>query len=164
MNATRVVCIVFVAALLALPLTAVVGQERPLPSKKGGAIETDDMNDRFAVEKFTPAAHGKVRTLTVQDGEIAISRVQIQNLPSGREFEVVVTVGADGDKGFNPVVIVESDPIEIGGNGLLRVTNFEVGTFAPGTYRVDILIFPAGDGFPRDFILACDPAPFVEVR
>ena len=65
-----------------------------------------------------------------------------------------------------PDVIVESGPIKIGEDGLLRVTDFAVGAFDPGTYRVDIVVFPADseDSFPRDFISACNPFPIVTVK
>ena len=159
MNATRFVFVV-VLALLLVPLTAVVAQQLGTH----GNLEIDDMNDRFG-EPFNPRAGGTVTTRTVQNGSIAISLVQIQNLPSGQEFKVVVAVGADGDTGFAPVVIVEGDPIEIEKNGELRVRDFSVGSFAPGTYRVDILVLRAEQALADfNFISACEPAPFVTVR
>ena len=124
------------------------------------------MDDRIAEEKFTPAAGGTVITDRVQFGRIAISSVEVANLSPGREFELVVIVGADGDRGFAPVVFVESGPIEIGDDGMLSATDFAVGEFEPGTYRVDILVFPpdSEDAFPRDFISACNPFPVVTVK
>ncbi|MCZ6766184.1 MAG: hypothetical protein O7D32_04555, partial [bacterium] len=151
MKATRFVFVV-VLVLLLVPLTYGVSQE--LSRSRAGGVENDDMNDRAAVETFTPAARGRVKTVRVQTGEISILKVSAQNLPVGREFEVVVTVGPEGETDFIPVVIVEGDPIEIGRNRRLTVENIAVGSFDPGVYRVDILVFPAGDGFPRDFILA----------
>jgi hypothetical protein len=153
MKASRFALMVVVGLLL-LPVGLAVG---------GGKVETDDMNDRFAGEKFAPAANGIVQTRIVQDGEITVASVKIHNLPAGREFEVVVVVGPEGETGFVPDVIVDSGSIMIGGNGRLTVSDLEVGKFAVGTYRVDIFVMPPGDGLERDFILACQPAPFVTV-
>ncbi len=159
MKATRFAFVV-VLALLLVPLTAVVAQQL----RTGGDKQKDVMNDRFG-EKFDPPAGGFVRTETEQDGSIEIERVRIENLPSGQVFKVVVAVGADGDTGFAPVVIVEGDPIEIEENGELRVRDFSVGSFAPGTYRVDILVLRAEQALADfNFISACEPAPFVTVR
>ncbi len=92
-------------------------------------------------------------------------RGRIQNLPSGQVFKVVVTVGADGETGFAPVIIVEGDPIEIDENGKFMVRDFSVGSFTPGTYRVDILVLRAEQALADfNFISACEPAPFVTVR
>ncbi len=122
------------------------------------------MDDRVAEEKFTPAAGGTVITDRVQFGRIAISSVEVANLPPGREFELVVVVAPEGVLEFANDVVVESGPILIGDNGLLSVTDFPVGDFLPGTYRVDIVVFPPGDEFPRDFISACNPFPIVTVK
>ena len=84
----------------------------------------------------------------------------------GREFELVVVVAPEGVLEFANDVVVESGPILIGDNGLLSVTDFAVGDFLPGTYRVDIVVFPPDpeDSFPRDFISACNPFPIVTVK
>ncbi len=126
--------------------------------------EKDDMNDRLAIEKFDPPANGFVKTQTTQQGSIEIFLLQVHSLGGDREYEVVVAVGADGETEFAPVVIAESDPILANEDGHFTLKNFHVGDFEAGTYRVDILVMPPGDGLDRDFLLACEPAPFVTVE
>ncbi len=129
-----------------------------------GLAEKADMNDRFAIEKFDPPANGFEKTRTTQQGSIEILKVQVHSLGGDREYEVVVTVGVEGETDFDPDVIVESGPILANKGGHFTLKNFDVGDFDPGTYRVDILVMPPGDGIDREFLLACQPAPFVTVE
>ncbi len=127
-------------------------------------VQTAAMNDRFAIERFRPPAHGFVKTQLTQQGAIEILMLQVHGLEGDREYEVVVTVGADGETEFGPVVIAESGPIYVNAGGHFALTNFHVADFDPGTYRVDIIVMPPGDGLDRDFLLACEPAPLVTVE
>ena len=127
-------------------------------------VQTAAMNDRFAIEKFKPPAHGLVKTQLTQQGAIEILMLQVHGLEGDREYEVVVTVGADGETEFGPVVITESDPIFANEGGHFKLKNFQVADFDPGTYRVDIIVMPPGEGFPRDFLLACEPFFLVTVE
>lgn len=127
-------------------------------------VQTADMNDRFAIERFDPPAGGFVKTQLTQQGEIEIRMLQVHGLEPDREYEVVVTVGADGVTVFAPVVIIESDPITANAGGHFVLMNFQVADFDPGTYRVDIIVMPPGEGFPRDFLLACEPFFLVTVE
>ncbi len=127
-------------------------------------VQTADMNDRFAVERFNPPARGFVTTKSTQQGAIEILMLQVRGLEPDREYEVVVTVGADGETEFGPVVITESDPITANAAGNFTLTNFHVADSVPGTYRVDIIVMPPGEGFPRDFLLACEPFSLVTVE
>jgi hypothetical protein len=142
-----------------LPLTVVGAGLANTPG-----VETDVMNDRFAIERFDPPAGGFVKTQLTQQGAIEILMLQVHGLEGDREYEVVVAVGADGETEFCPVVIAESGPISANAGGHFVLTNFHVADFDPGTYRVDIIVMPPGDGLDRDFLLACEPAPFVTVE
>ena len=132
-----------------------------------GNVEKNEMNDRFVVQKFDPPANGRVETRLVQQGSISIQKVRVKRLGPG-DYGVVVTVGslADGCNPdvFNPQAVVESPPITVNKAGKLALENFFVGNFPPGTYRVDIIVVPAGTGLGADFLLACDPFPCVTVE
>ena len=161
MRLTRVIAVVFLSLLL-VPLSVVVA---------GQQFETDDMNDRFAIltggVTFHPPANGDVRTKLVQRGSISIQEVTIKHLGPG-DYGVVVTVGSLADAcdpdTFDPQFSVESSPITVTANGKLALKHFFVGNFPPGTYRVDIIVVPAGTGIGVDFLLACDPFPCVTVK
>jgi len=127
-------------------------------------VKTAVMNDRFAVEQFDPPARGLVGTHLTQQGAIEILMLQVRGLEPDREYEVVVTVGADGDTEFGPVVIAESGPITVNAAGNFTLTHFHVADSDPGTYRVDIIVMPPGDGLARDFLVACDPFFLVTVE
>ena len=129
-----------------------------------GGVQTADMNDRFAVERFNPPARGFVTTKSTQKVAIEILMLQVRGLEPDREYEVVVTVGADGETEFGPVVIAESGPITVNAAGNFTLTHFHVADSDPGTYRVDIIVMPPGEGFPRDFLLACEPFFLVTVE
>jgi hypothetical protein len=91
--------------------------------------------------------------------------LQVHGLEGDREYEVVVTVGADGETEFGPVVITESDPIYVNEGGHFGLKKFQVvADFDPGTYRVDIIVMPPGEGLERDFLLACEPFFLVTVE
>ncbi len=132
-----------------------------------GNIQKDEMNDRFAGQKFSPPANGHVKTRLVQQGSISIQEVVVKRLGPG-DYGVVVTVGklADGcDPGvFDPGTVVESSSITVNAAGNFSLKHFFVGDFPPGTYRVDILVVPAGSGLQGDFLLACEPFPCVTVE
>ena len=157
MRPTRVIAIVFLSLLL-VPLSVVVA---------GQQVEKDDMNDRFAIQTFDPPANGHVITKLVQRGSISIQSVVVKNLGPG-DYGVLVTVGklADGcdPNTFDPQAAVESPPITANAGGILVLNRFFVGDFPPGTYRVDILVVPAGTGIGGDFLLACQPFPCVTVE
>ena len=157
MRLTRVIAVVFLSLLL-VPLSVVVA---------GQQFQTDDMNDRFAILTFHPPANGDVRTKLVQKGSISIQEVNIKHLDPG-DYGVVVTVGSLADAcdpdAFAPQAVVESSPITVTANGKLALKHFFVGNFPPGTYRVDILVVPAGTGIGVDFLLACEPFPCVTVK
>ncbi len=127
-------------------------------------VKTADMNDRFAVERFNPPARGFVTTQSTQQGAIEILMLQVRGLEPDREYEVVVTVGADGETDFGPVVIAESGPITVNAAGNFTLTHFHVADSDPGTYRVDIIVMPPGEGIERDFLLACEPFFLVTVE
>ena len=127
-------------------------------------VQTAVMNDRFANEQFDPPARGFVTTKSTQQGAIEILMLQVHGLESDREYEVVVTVGADGETEFGPVVIAESGPIYVNAGGNFVLTNFHVADSDPGTYRVDIIVMPPGEGLARDFLLACEPFFLVTVE
>ncbi len=127
-------------------------------------VQTAAMNDRFAIEQFSPPAHGLVGTQLTQKGAIEILMLQVRGLDPDQEYEVVVTVGADGETEFGPVVIAESGPIQVNAAGNFTLTSFHVADSDPGTYRVDIIVMPPGDGLDRDFLLACEPFFLVTVE
>ena len=127
-------------------------------------VQTADMNDRFAIERFSPPAGGFVKTQLTQQEAIEILMLQVHGLEPDREYEVVVTVGADGVTGFAPEVITESGPITVNAGGHFVLMNFQVADFEPGTYRVDIIVMPPGEGLARDFLLACEPFFLVTVE
>ena len=127
-------------------------------------VQTADMNDRLAIERFDPPARGFVTTQSIQQGAIEILTLQVRGLEPDREYEVVVTVGADGEKEFGPVVIAESGPITVNAAGNFTLTHFHVADSDPGTYRVDIIVMPPGDELARDFLLACEPFFLVTVE
>ena len=161
MRPTRVITAVFLSLLL-VPLTIVVAGEE---------LEKDEMNDRFAEitggVTFDPPANGHVKTRLVQQGSISIQQVIAKRLGPG-DYGVVVTVGnlADGcnPNVFVPQAVVESPPITANAAGNLSLKDFFVGNFPPGTYRVDILVVPAGNGANGPFLLACEPFPCVTVE
>lgn len=136
-----------------------------LPRAAGAHIQMDDMNDRLSVVTggvvFSPAAGGYVKTELSQSGSIYIEKLKIHNLGADQDYEVIVTVGPDGSADFEPVFIASSGPIHVKQGGFLKVKDLFVGDFAPGTYRVDIIVTYAGGFFP--FLLACEPFPMVTV-
>jgi hypothetical protein len=156
--------------------TVLVAMAVPLFGGGGTALaehkkfDVFDMNDRVATETGA-GGFGKIRL--TQEGSIVLDRLHVKNLSPNHDFEVIVTVGAPGDFTFNPVDIVTSGPITSNTDGHLKIKNFDLGiSFAPGDYRVDILVVhphqpdgtPGGDPLTRDLLLACQPAPVVTVE
>jgi hypothetical protein len=151
---------ILIATLIVVPLIAGVAQS--------GQSEKDEMNDRFAVETFDPPARGFVKTELVQNGgTIEILKMQMENLEGDRDYTFLVVVGPP--VGFAPFHFKE-ELVRSTSDGHLKVKNFHVGNFDPGTYRVDILLLQTGatvNSVPQIFdraLSGCDPFPLVTVQ
>ncbi len=118
-----------------------------------------DMNDRFSGS----GASGDLR-LKMKHGEMNL-RTRGRGLETNHPFEVHVTVGFEGETGFNPETI-HVFPITTNSRGRARLTveDFDLG-LGPGSYRLDFLVVHdhTPPDFPASFILACQPAPFVTI-
>jgi len=115
-----------------------------------------DMNDRFS----NSGASGDGR-LKVKDGEMNF-KIRGRDLQLNHGFEIHVTVGAEGETGFDPET-VHVFPVTSDGRGKFNFNEvgFDLG-LTTGTYRLDFLV--VHDHPPTDFILACEPAPFVTIE
>ena len=127
-------------------------------------VQTASMNDRFADEKFSPPAGGFVATKSTQQGAIEILMLQVHGLEPNGEYEVLVTVGWDGNTEHPGLPAAEIGPITANAGGNFTLTNFYVADADPGTYRVDVIVGPPGEGFDRDLLLACYPFFLVTVE
>ena len=146
---------VMLVPLLLVPLVSVAGE-----------VAKDDMSDIFAPVDLK-GARGFVKTETVQRGAIRIKQVHVKGLAPG-EYEVFVNVGTAGvdcnPNNFGGAGSASSAPIMVGQGGGLSLKDFFVGSFSPGTYRVDILVVPVGNGIGGPFLAACQPFPCVTVK
>jgi len=93
-----------------------------------------DMNDRFSGS----GASGDAR-LKMKHGEMNL-RTRGRGLETNHSFEVHVTVGFEGETGFNPETI-HVFPVTSNSRGKLRLTieDFDLG-LDPGSYRLDFLV------------------------
>ena len=125
------------------------------------------MNDRFASET---GANGSAAVRHTQEGSIEIKKVLVQDLLPNHEYEVIVTVSPSPPGDFDPILTETSAPITSNANGHLVMNKFNVGSLAPGDYRVDIFVThdhstgPDPFGLDRDILLACQPFPVVTVE
>ncbi|MCZ6694902.1 MAG: hypothetical protein O7A63_00030, partial [Acidobacteria bacterium] len=72
-----------------------------LPALAAPRFEKDEMNDRFATERFEPSAKGIVNTQLRQTGSVQVFQVQASRLEPGHDYEVWVMVQLQSC-GFDP--------------------------------------------------------------
>lgn len=150
-----------------------------MPALAAPRFEKDDMNDRFATERFGPSATGHVITQLRQTGSVQIFRVRASGLEPRHDYEVHVMVQLESC-GFDPscIDVVTSGTVTASDEGDIQVRNVGLGNLDPGTYRFDIFVTHNHQTVPgfggtgefltsliaRDPLLACQPAPIVVVE
>ena len=106
---------------------------------KQGRHAVADMNARFATEQT--GANGFARVVQTQDGHLGIDRVKVKGLlPNHNDYVLQVTV----DLTLAGQMVIASGPVTTDKHGTFLLDDFDLGAFAPGTYRVDVFITHSG--------------------